>query len=250
MGDAAERNEVSINSPDSLLQSTIFGKDKNNRKQTFEKAWQERWGPKGRFQTTEEESPFSRYSSRGWKVHVAFEKGRERDVAEFLYTNGLYFKVESQSGTYFNGINESGATIYIGGHNDMVQIAEAVEYVLGPILADGAIAIFPNKTVRVGSGSDIEVRPRITARFDAAKTPFGWLSGNGKYAEHGVATWLGLGGIPILKKYEAEVARIEDNWNGYSPAQRQIYLERSLKSIYEESKVELVKDFGQEFVFG
>ncbi|MBI2600397.1 hypothetical protein HYW42_00425 [Candidatus Daviesbacteria bacterium] len=250
MDDSLERNEAGLNPPDTLLQSTIFNKDKDNRRQAFEKAWQERWGPRGHFQTTEDESPFSQFSSRGWKIHIAFEKGKERDVAQFLYVNGLYFKVESMVGTYFYGNRESGATVYIGSHDNLMQIAGIVEQELNPSLTDGAIAKFPNRTIRIGSGTDIEVRPRITARFDVAKTPYGWLGGNGKYAEHGIASWLGLGGIPVLKKYEAEVARIEGNWNDYSRTQRQIYLERGLKSIYEESKSELVKDFGQEFVFG
>jgi hypothetical protein len=250
VNDSLDRTEVSINPSDNLLQTTIFNKDKGDRRPAFEKAWQERWGTKAYFQTKEEESPFSRYSSRGWKIHMAFEKGRERDVAEFLYTNGLYFKVEGMQGTYFNGLNESGATVYIGSYGNMIQIADLVEQELSSYLTDGAVAKFPNRTIRIGSGTDVEVRPKITARFDIGKTAFGWLGGNGKYSEYGIPTWMGLGGIPVLKSFEPELRRIEDNWGKNTPTQRQIYLERVLKPAYEQSKTELIQDFGQEFVFG
>ncbi len=243
-------------SNDDLLQVTIFNKDKALRKVSFDEAWQSRWNAHGNqpqcFQTIESESPFARFSSRGWKVHLAFEKGREKEVAEFLYTNGLYFKVESQQGTYFNGNRASGATIYIGSHENMVAVVSEIENNLCRFLTDGVVATFGSsgKTVAMGSGSDIEIKPKITARFDVARTPHGWLEGNKKYAEHGIASWTGLGGIPILKSREAEVARIEGNWNRNTPGQRTIYLERVLRRIYEESKQELIKDFGEDFVFG
>ncbi len=240
---------------DPLLQATIFNKDKDNRKAEFAQVWQERWNTgyhskRGYFGTEASESPFSQYSSRGWKIHIAFTKGEERDVAEDLFLNGLYFKVESEMGTYFNGTRESGATVYIGGYKNMMQIAGVMEQNLGTSLVDGAVAHAGNQTIKIGSGTDIEIRPRTMARFDVAKTPFGWLEGNGKYAEAGIPTWMGLGGIPILKQFELEVSRIEGNWNRMTAGQRQIYLERVLKPAYDKSKAELIKDFGEEFVFG
>ena len=238
-----------------LLESTIFNRDKIiDRGEKFDSVWQQRWQPKGAgkesFQVLKTESPFAEYSSKGWKVHIAFTKGQEKTIAKLLYSRGLYFKVEAGSGTYFNGLKESGATVYIGSHNNMQTIAKVMEMNLQGYLTDGAIATAGSKTIRMGSGSDVEVLPKITARFDIAKTPLGWHSGNRKYAEHGLPSWMGLGGIPILKKYEGEISEIVSNWNGYLDTQRKIYFERRIKPIYEESKKELIKDFGKEFVFG
>lgn len=240
---------------DPLLQATIYNKEERAaRRDTFERAWQARWHKKGikegYFQTEENESPFSQYSSKGWKIHIAFEKGEEQEVARLLYENGLYFKVEAGSGTYFNGLKESGATIYIGSNDNMVEIAKVIEQSAGNFLQDGAAAKSGDKIIRMGSGSDIEVRSKITARFDVAKTELGWLEGNKKYAEHGLPTWTELGGIPILAKYEKEVSDIISKWNKYTPYQRNLYYERRLRPIYEESKSELIKDFGKEFLFG
>lgn len=237
-----------------LLQSTIYSKDKESRVPAFEEAWKQRWNTPNHkpayFQTEEGESPFSQYSSRGWKIHIAFQKGKEKAIAKFLFTNGLYFKVEGQIGTYFYGNKTSGATIYIGSYDNMIEIANIIGQEGESMLTEGAVAILEDgRRINIGSGSDIELKHNITARFDVAKTRFGWYSGNGKYAESGIASWTGLGGIPILKTHEAEVARIEANWNKNTPGQREIYLER-LRPIYEESKAELIKDFGQEFVFG
>jgi len=237
-----------------LLQSTILNKDKDLRIPAFEEAWKQRWNTPNHkpayFGTNEQESPFSQYSSRGWKIHIAFEKGKEKDMAKFLFTNGLYFKVEGYIGSYFNGKKASGATIYIGSYDNMAEIANMIEQEEKQILTEGAVAISGGKRINIGSGSDIELKPNITARFDIAKTAFGWHNGNGKYAESGISSWTGLGGIPILKKYEAEVSQIENNWNKNTPGQRDIYFQRRLRPIYEESKAEIIKDFGQEFVFG
>lgn len=241
---------------DSLLKETIYKEEAEKRKRAedFQKIWQERWRKKGvkegYFQTEKNESPFSQYSSRGWKIHIAFEKGREQEIGSLLYENGLYFKVEAGSGTYFNGLKESGATIYIGSNDNMMEIAKIIEKNAGNFLRDGPFAETNNKIIRMGSGSDIEVRPRITARFDVAKTKFGWFSGNKKYAEYGLPTWTELGGIPILAQYEKEAYDIISKWNKYTQYQRDLYYEKKLKPIYEESKSQLMKDFGREFLFG
>lgn len=253
-GIAAPERKI-INSD--ILQSTILNKDKESRSSAFEKAWEQRWNTQyyknkpDYFETEEEESPFSKYSSRGWKIHIAFEKGKEKDMARFLFTNGLYFKVEGQMGTYFYGNKESGATIYIGSYDNMVEIANMIGQEEGNILTEGAVAIFRDgRRMSIGSGSDIELRPNITARFDVAKTKYGWAEGNRKYTEHGIASWIGLGGIPVLKTHESEVSTIEGRWSKNTPGQKQINFERRLKPIYEQSKAEIIKDFGQEFVFG
>lgn len=250
-----EKAKEALLKKDPLLRETIYDEEKKEeRARKFEQVWQERWRPRGvhegYFQTEENESPFSQYSSKGWKIHIAFEKGQEKEVARFLYKNGLYFKLEAGPGTFFNGLKESGATIYIGSYDNMQEITRVIEANIGKFLSDGVTAKAGDKIIHVGSGSDIEVRPKITARFDVAKTEFGWLKGNKKYGEYGLPTWTGLGGIPILSKYEKEVADIVSKWNKYNPYQRDLYYERRLKPIYEESKEELIRDFGEEFLFG
>jgi len=59
-----------------------------------------------------------------------------------------------------------------------------------------------------------------------------------------------MGGIPILQKYEKEASNIESAWNKFSDYQRNLYLNGRLKEIYEDSKRELIRDFGKEFLFG
>ncbi len=238
---------------DPILDATILNPNKEEREADFEKAWQERYdqhSKKGYFQTKDEESPFSAYSSRGWKVHIAFKKGEEKRVAQLLYQNSLYFKLESQAGTYFNGNVSSGATIYIGSNENMKAIAEEINTSLGDFLEEGAYVESGKNKIPVGSDTDIPVLPKIMARFDVAKTQYGYKEGNGKYSEHGLPTWLGLGGLPILNKYEKEVNEVLDKWNKLQPSQRKIYHEHFFTRIYNKSKAELVKDFGEEFVLG
>lgn len=240
-----------------LSTSEQLGNEKK-RVQLFEKAWQQRW-KNGYFQTKKEESPFSEYSSRGWKIHIAFRKGKEKEVAQFLFVKELCFKLQSTGGTYFNERKTSGATIYIGSWDNMQEIAGIIEENLGELLEDGRTIKVGDKTVNVGTGSDIEVRPKIAARFDVAKTKFGWLSGNKpyKYAEAGIFVWQDrFGGIPILERYSGEVAKII--WGGYKlpPEQQKKYFKENkenymrLNAIYQESAWELIKDFGRKFVFG
>jgi len=243
---------------DPLLQATIFNKDKEKRRESFNRAWQERWNTgyygsnkPGYFEPEESESPFSQYSSKGWKIHIAFEKGKEREVAENLFVDGLYFKLESVMGTYFNGTKESGATVYIGGYDNMMAIADVIDQNMGRFLTDGPAATYPDgRRVPLGSGADTEIKPRIMGRFDVAKTPYGWISGNKKYTEKGLPTWLDTSGLPLLKVDEQETVEVENKWNKLMPSQRQIYMDRTLKRAVERTKTELAKDFGREFVFG
>lgn len=135
---------------------------------------------------------------------------------------------------------------------------------IGEFLRDGATVKVGDKEIRIGSGSDIEILPKITARFDVAKTKFGWIGDKEeqekrkklgpreyKYSEYGLPSWSGLGGIPILSKYSREESETTNTkrWNKASEAERRKYLER-MKAIYEESKKELIKDFGAEFLLG
>jgi len=240
---------------DPLLAATLYNEAaKEQRRQKFDSEWQRRYKPlggrEGYFQTTKEESPFGEYSSRGWKIHIAFPKNMEKEVARILYENGLYFKVEVGIGTYFNGLNESGATIYIGSYDNMEAIADFLHHSLGHILTDGSTVKVGEKIFHVGSGSDIEIRPKITARFDVAKTKFGCLKGNKKYSEYGLMSWTGLGGIPILKQYEQQVAEYEEKCRqGVSANLWRIYYQ-FFQRVYDESKEALRQDFGEEFLEG
>ena len=98
-------------------------------------------------------------------------------------------------------------------------------------------------------GTKDEIRPKIMARFDVQKSKWGSISGTKKYFEHGLATWTGMGGIPILYKDAVKVAEFETKWNSYSTSQKNIVLDY-FKRVYQESRGELIKDFGREFVFG
>lgn len=246
-------------SPDVLLQTTIYSQEKDRRTTAFEEAWKQRWNtPKHRphhFETEKTESPFSAYSSKGWKIHLAFEKGKEKEMAKFLYTNGLYFKLQGLMGTYFDGNKASGSTIYIGSHANMTAIAEYIEQNVGQFLVNGRPMTVGGKVIYIGSGSDMEVRPNISARFDVQKTQFGVMGGNKKYEEYGISTWTGFGGMPLLSKYTDEVLKLENMFTSASefasrtPDERKNALER-LKQIYEESKAEAIKDFGEEFLLG
>ncbi len=239
---------------DDLLQKTIYNDEqtKNEHCADFDKVFEERWDDKNKyFQTYQKESLFAKYSSQGWKIHITFQKGKEKEVAKFLYKNGLYFKIQGFSGTYFNGMKESGATIYIGSYDNMQVIADYISKNIGNILTEGLVGknVINEAKVTVGSGADIEVLPGITARLDIQKTQYGEIGGNYKYAEKGLDTQFGLGGIPILQKYEKEINRITENWNKFILVQQNTYL-AYLKMVYEESKNELVNDFGEVFVFG
>jgi hypothetical protein len=217
----------------------------------FDVVWERRFKlthGKGYFQTEKNESIYSKFSSRGWKIHIVFPKGKEKVVARFLYEHGFYFKIETGMGTFFNGNISSGATIYIGSWDDMVSIAGLIEKGIGRILMQGSFVEVGNKRMSMGSGSDVEIMPNITARFDVYKTRFG-LAGTKKYFEHGLPTWSGLGGIPILNKYSQQVSEFQGKWNSYNENQRRYVLD-FFRRVYNESKIELIKDFGSEFVFG
>lgn len=144
----------------------------------FEVEWNKQWDVskfKRVFKNKKETSIFSRYSSRGWKVHLTIKLGAEKEVAKFLYEHGLHFKVEAGSGTYFVGNLSSGATIYIGSYDNMMTVAEII---LHSFIAQFLIPVTSyysagNRRIAKGSGSDIEIKPNIMARFDVIKSRYG-----------------------------------------------------------------------------
>ena len=248
---------IMIADTDRLLKETVFATPEviAERGVAFDEQWPERWRQdriKTIFQSERSESPFAKYSSQGWKIHIAYGRGREREVSRFLFQSGLYFKTQAGIGTWFNGTHESGSTIYVGSEPAMEQVAQHIQ-ILGSVLTDGPSTELSFKSgeklrIRNGSGSDIEVLPKILARFDVAKTPHGWASGTGKYAEHGLPSWVvafGIpGGLPLLKDDNEHLSRLEGNSvdpndlvDVYSTAQKR-------------AQAELVSDFGEHFVLG
>lgn len=258
---------------DKLLDATINASDevKQRRYTAFPQAWHERWrdhNDQDYFQTYPSESPFSKYSSQGWKLHIAFERGREEEVSRFLYGAGLYFKTEGRMGGGFNGLKESGSTIYVGSWDAMQAVADHL-YALDPVLTDGTTASVSGKTVHAGSGTDVEIagQPKVTARFDVQRSKHGLIKGgDGKYSESGLPSWSNIydifSGLPLLSEDVAAVYNLHQEilsapqsfftQQPQRPASRQDF-ERLLaasREAQERAEQELVHDFGKDFVLG
>jgi len=117
----------------------------------------------GTYQTPEGVSKFENFSSKGWKVHVLINKGQEKQAAIDLAKMGLYYKLSFNTiGTWFNSLNTSGATIYIGNKEDAIKIIKELQSknYLG---TDNTLLIKPiigsqkTKTIYGGSNSDISI---------------------------------------------------------------------------------------------
>lgn len=255
-----------------LLRETISAPEdvRQARYAQFPVAWHKGWrdeGVKDYFQTMPHESPFAKYSSQGWKLHVAFEKGREEEVSRFLYGAGLYFKTQARMGSWFNGLKESGSTVYVGSWDCMQAVASHLT-ALEPVLTDGPMASAEGKTIHAGSNSDIEFagQPKITARFDVQKSPFGLINGDKKYGESGLPSWMNIygifSGLPILYKDAGRLAELEHRvlpppaslfpGQPAKPVTRKDFEE--LLSFSREAQLrarqELIHDFGAGFVLG
>lgn len=238
-----------------ILADTIFNKEQiKKRLGEFDEIWKTRWNTdlsrnsKGDlkykyFQPGSEESPFEKFSSKGWKIHIAFKKGNERDIAKLLYSRGLYFKVEGKLGTYFNGDTESGATVYIGAKDNRDEIVKFIEENAKSVLVP-----------TYGSGTDEKVTTNIASRFDVQRSAQGFFGGKRKYWEDGINSQLGFGGLPILfadHKLAAKMTQELITANG-TPQFAEVR-DRCLpifSQIYARAKEECIKDFGKEFVFG
>lgn len=189
------------------------------------------------------------FSSKGWKVHVQFQKGLEKVFASTLNWYGQYFKIEGAMGTYFNGKTDSGATIYVGSYKNLQQLLNLIAEKCSAITSShNYVTTVFGKQVYGGSGSDEPVGKGIGARFDVQKAEYA-----DKYSAYGFATFLEFRGLPVLKKDVFRVRELENiirktNSEKTQEEKKEAYLE--LKNIFEETEREIVRDFGFDFVYG
>lgn len=228
----------------------------NLQKEEFSKDWKKQFGDfcnpeygKTHYYQAPKTSINAEHSSRGWKLHVQFEKGWEEKFAWLLNAYGQYFKIEGANGTYFNAKTDSGATIYVGSRQNLEKllalIEEKADQLTSPRYYTSTIS---GKHVYAGSGSDEPLGRGLAARFDVQKTQF-----KDKYSEYGFATFLEFRGLPVLQKDIMRVRELEDiiqdDKKIKTPEERkQAYIK--LKMIFKETEQEVIKDFGQEFVYG
>ncbi|MES3017407.1 MAG: hypothetical protein V4721_06490 [Bacteroidota bacterium] len=188
----------------------------------------------------------AKFSSRGWKMHVQFKKGYEKQLAGLLNTYGQYFKIEGEIGTYFNGMIDSGATIYVGPRENLNKLLALIEEKCPSITtADNYATTVFGKEVYGGSGSDEPVGRGLGARFDVQKSEF-----KDKYSEYGFATGLEFRGLPVLKKHSARVRVLEDIMKGTESQEKLTEAYRELQELFTETEKEVLKDFGADFVYG
>jgi hypothetical protein len=191
----------------------------------------------------------AQFSSKGWKLHIQFQKGWEKPIASLLNTYGQYFKMSSLRGSWFNGNTDSGATIYVGSRENLEKLIALIEEKCSNMLsARNQTTTVSGKEVYGGSGSDEPIGLGLAARFDISKSGF-----KDKYSEYGFATFLEFRGLPILQKDVLRVRKLEDiieNTKGdkSQDQRKQAYIE--LQKIFAETEQEILKDFGKEFVYG
>jgi len=190
-----------------------------------------------------------KYSSKGWKVHIQFEKGFEEKLAKLLNRYGQYFKIDGHAGTWFNGNTDSGATVYVGSRGNVQKLVNLIDTYaeLLPSPRNYSTTI-SGKKIYGGSGSDEFIQRGIAARFDVQKTEF-----KDKYGEYCFASFLEFRALPVLKRDELEVRNLEDvmlNQTGsYSHQEREDAYQK-LYGLFQKSEQEVLKDFGKDFVYG
>jgi len=210
-------------------------------------------GKDGYYQTpkTSKNEKYSKYSSKGWKIHVQFKKGDEARVAKHLYNNGLYFKLQNGIGTWYNSTVNSGATLYVGSAKEAIKVANFLKSTLSDTIENNKASmtgdIYGN-SIYGGSGSDINFSDGIALRFDVQKTD--QYKNDKKYSEYALSTGLGqkLTGLPYLSKYNKEVSELETVFEKTTPQEEKKKALKRLEDIYAESKTELEKDFGKDFL--
>jgi hypothetical protein len=189
------------------------------------------------------------FSSKGWKLHIQFIKGHERELAELLNKYGQFFKIEGEIGTYFNGLNDSGATIYVGSRANLDKLVNLIEEKCSHLPTDNNYTgTMLGEYVYGGSGSDEPLGRGIAGRFDVQKSQF-----SKKYSQYGFSTSLGFRGLPVLEKNALRVRNLEsilqnDEGNATLEQKESAYVE--LQEIFKETEQEVIKDFGSEFVYG
>jgi len=221
---------------------------------------------KGTYQSpiTPENNKYAKYSSKGWKIHIQFKLADAERVSKFLYDNNLYFKVQNDVATYVNTVKNTGSTIYIGSAENALKVANFLKNNLSDTLENNkytnTVDILDNgKPIYGGSGSDIYFSPGIAMRFDVAKTKHGWVGEkiddkrvtDKKYGEHGMSSYLGkqLAGIPVLSSKQGEEYRLSKIIESKTATQEEkIKAINDLKEIYDETLIEIEKDFGKDFV--
>lgn len=200
---------------------------------------------------TELNKKYSDFSSKGWKIHIQFKKGDEARVAKHLLSNGLYFKIQNGTSTWFNGMTNSGATLYIGSAKEAIKVANFLKNTLSNTIENNKNSmtgdIYGN-SIYGGSGSDINFSNGIALRFDIQKTD--QYKNDKKYSEYALSTGLGQGltGLPYLRKYGDEVVELEKVFEKASAQENKKKALERLGDIYKESKVELEKDYGKDFL--
>lgn len=222
------------------------------RGQAFDAAWNERYKD-GRFETIAAESQLSDQVAKGWELHLAFKKGAEERVARYLYSCGLPFLLEEKTGSHFYGNRESGVTIYAGDRELATRIARFMSRAMEEVLvtsgdiermnSDGRVESIPS-----GSGTDIELAPKVMGRLDISRTVVGADGGSGKYDRAGIATFTGFGGLPILASRRDEVDQLEEVFVREHTAEEEKKATQRLREIQEEARKELVRDLGPELV--
>ena len=192
-------------------------------------------------------SPNAQFSSKGWKLHVQFGKGSEKVFASLLNTYGQYFKIEGEVGTYFNGKTHSGATIYVGSRENLEKLIELINQRCPQLPSAGQpTRTVSGKEIYAGSGTDEPISFGLAARFDVQKSEF-----KDKYSGYGFAAWLEFRGLPVMEEDVAHVNYLEKIIKRKGEGQeekKRAYAE--LKEIFAKTEKEVLRDFGEEFVYG
>lgn len=203
---------------------------------------------------TPENKKYSDYSSKGWKIHIQFDLKDANRVAKFLLDNNLYFKVQTDAATYVNTVTNAGATIYVGGSDNTLDIINLLKSNLSDTLTNNKNSntvdlLDGGKPIYSGSGSDIAMSDGIAIRFDVQKSEFGTLKGNKKYESYGFASYLGnFSGISFLSKDTKKIRSLEEVLETKSSQEEKIKALQELEKLHIESLKELEKDFGKDFV--
>lgn len=204
------------------------------------------WVPK-----MESNEKYSQYSSKWRKIHIQYSKNNTWRVVKDLMQNDLYFKIDKNAIWTWHDWNHDWATIYIWSAKDAIEIAKNIKKNLWDILETWNTY---TKTAYwekfyAWSSTDIPLWEWIAIRFDIQKTDK-YLNEK-KYSDYAIPSFWGKKhtGIPTLSKHSKEVIELSDLLlEGNITNEEYEKYENRIKEIYEESKKELEKDFGKDFL--